>query len=113
MEVQQLRNALAVAGFAEEKLDTGYNYTKTVEHTEMICYIEPGIDIAFTTIYKWHSNEVKGTFIISLEELDRYKGSVPSLFKRTTADMPEYVGDKNNGGTDIHHEIVNAIDGIF
>jgi len=113
MKVQQLSDTLAVAGFKEEKLDTGYNFTKIVNHIELVCYIEPDINVAFTTIYKWQSNEVKGTYVVSMKEFERNDNTADSFFKKAVAEMPESIGLKSEGGLDIHHEVKTVIDETF
>lgn len=109
MNTQELHDILIKAGFKEEKLDSGLNYSKTVDHVELICYVEPNVNIAFMAIYKWNDNDVKGTYNLSMMELNRNKDSISSIFKRTLSNMPEYIGDKVN----VHEEIGRIINNTF
>jgi len=109
MKVQELKDILVGKGFDEEKLDTGYNYRKVIDHIELVCYIEPQIDIAFISLYKWNNNEVKGVYKASLIELSRVEKSVQTFFEKTLDDMPLYIGSKIN----LHSEVKAAIDSTF
>lgn len=112
MNIQELKELLLEKGFREEKVDTGFNYTQTVGHVELTCYIEPNIDIAFIAVYKWNDNDVKGTHNVSMYELARSIFSVSSAFKHTTDRMPRYIGLPPEG-IDLHAAIINTIDEIF
>lgn len=112
MKTQDLKELLLEKGFEEEKQDTGYNYTKTVGRVKLVCYIEPNIDVAFITTYHWNSNEIKGTNSISQKEMMFKNFKVSSLFKETLNNMPQYIGDPQNG-INVHREIRNTIDTIF
>lgn len=107
MRIEQLEKNLSDKGFKKEHLDTGIEYAKEIDHIQLICYIEPNINIAITTIYKWKNNDVKGGFTVSYPQLERVE-SVTTLFKETLSDMPEYVGERN-----IHIDIRKTIDKIF
>jgi hypothetical protein len=109
MKVQELSQTLRDKGFSEEKQDTGFIYKKKEKHIELICYIEPGIDIDFITLYKWKNNDVKGQHTIPVNDFERSKDSVSTTFKKTLDNMPEYIGDTVN----THHEVRKMIEDIF
>ena len=109
MKVQQLNDALLENGFEEQKVDTGFLYKKTVNHIELVCYIEPQIDIAFTTIYNWDDNSVKGVYKASLIELSRGNASASLFFKKAMADMPRFIGEEIN----VHADVEDVINRTF
>ena len=109
MKVQELSDILLRHGFEKEKLDSGFNYTKTDGHIQLICYIEPQIDIAFMTIYAWNDNEIKGIYKASLLEISRAQDSASLFFRQAVEDMPKFIGDK----VDVHKEMNKAIDDTF
>lgn len=109
MEIGKLHSALTEAGFREEKMDTGINYSISLNHIELICYYEPNIELQFVSIYKWNDNDVKGTYNIPVQRFHFDKDSVPQLFEKTLGNMPEYIGDKAN----THIEVRKAIEEIF
>jgi len=109
MEIQELERILKERGFEAEKLDSGYNYTNSIEHISLICYIEPDIEVEFITIYQWNNNEVKGTHNLSMKELNQSQDSVETLFRKTKNNMPQHIGEF----TDTHKEVENAILKIF
>lgn len=109
MESQELMQILKQHGFEENKLDTGCNYTHSSGHIELICYIETGVEVQFVSIYRWKNNDVKGTHNISIAGLKLDKESVATLFRKTKANMPQYIGVT----IDTHVELEKAIDDIF
>ena len=109
MKIIELKGILKNKGFSEEEFDTGMNYTKTIGHVTLICYIEPNIDVAFISIYKWNRNDLKGTYNVPLMMLRNIETDIPTFFERTISDIPQYVGEK----TDVHAEIRNVIQEIF
>jgi len=109
MSTQELHDILIRAGFKEEKLDSGLNYSKRINHIELICYVEPNINIAFMSIYKWNNNDVKGTHNLSMTEFGRNRDSISSDFKKTLDNMPEFIGEKIN----VHQEVRKVIDDTF
>lgn len=109
MKLEELQETLSNKGFEEEKQDTGIRYIKTSGNLDFICYIEPGIEIEFISIYNWNDNNVKGTFNLSVKEMNTYDRTVASLFMRTKNNIPEYIGEKIN----VHSEINNAVNNIF
>lgn len=109
MKLQELESILIEKGFEEEKLDSGYNYTKKVGHILLICYVEPDIEVEFIAIYRWNNNDVKGTHNLSLNELDRSKDSVETLFRKTKNNMPQQIGNF----TDTHREVEEALRDLF
>lgn len=109
MNTQKLNDILIKAGFRKEKLDSGFNYSKKVNHIELICYVEPNINIAFMSIYRWNDNDVKGTYNLSMTGFDRDKDSISSVFKKTLDNMPEFIGENIN----VHQEVKTVIDDTF
>jgi len=109
MKSKELGLLLKEKGFKEEKLDSGINYSKRVGHVELICYIEPNVEIEFISIYRWDNNDLKGSYNISLLELDSNRDSVVTFFKKTKRDMPQYIGLTVN----VHSEIDTAIENTF
>lgn len=109
MKTQELAEILIQHGFIEEALDSGCNYTQTFGHIELICYIEPGIDIQFITLYSWNNNDVKGTYNISIDKLRIDSDSVATMFRKTKASLPQYIGEK----VDTHIETEKAIEEAF
>lgn len=95
MKIQELEDTLIEKGFSETKLDTGINYSKKINNIELVCYIEPEIEIQFSTTYKWNDNEIKGAYDISITELNYGGHSPSSLFMSTLNKMPHYVGETN------------------
>lgn len=109
MNIQELKNLLKEKGFKEENQDTGIKYTFTNGNVELICYVEPNVEIEFISLYKWDNNEVKGTHNISASNFAYTKDSVPTLFRKTKNNMPRQIGEK----IDAHSEIDKAIDLLF
>jgi len=109
MNAIELEELLKAYGFKEEQQDTGCGYTRTVGPIELICYVEPGIDIMFTTIYSWDNNDVKGDYNISMKELRYDKDSLVTMFRKTRNNLPQYIGDK----TDTHAELEKALTVVF
>lgn len=109
MRIQELTEALKAAGFQEEPLDSGYNYTKNVDHISLICYIEPEMDIEFISIYHWNNNDVKGTFNITMKAFSRSQDSVETFFRNTKRDLPQFIGQF----VDTHDQLENVIEKIF
>ncbi len=108
MKIDQLKETLLNKGFDEEKLDTGFNFTKTVKNVQLICYIEPNINVSFITVYSWDNNDVKGTYDLTMKELGRVEPSAISFFRKTLDNMPKFVGEKN-----IHTEVEEVISETF
>ena len=108
MKSNELKDKLTQKGFHEEKQDTGFLYTKTVKDIDLISYIEPGISISFTVVYRWSDNFVKGSYTIDNKELELRDLSMEDLFKSTLNDMPAYVGEK-----DIHEEVKQIVEHLF
>ena len=50
MKIDQMKETLLNKGFDEEKLDTGFNFTKTIKNVQLICYIGPNINVSFITV---------------------------------------------------------------
>ncbi|MDR2954671.1 MAG: hypothetical protein LBV43_06290 [Prevotella sp.] len=109
MNIRELESFLKEKGFVEEKQDSGIIYKIEKDHVELICYIEPGIEVEFISRYRWKNNEVKGTHNISEDELLHVRDSVKVLFKKTKNNLPQYIGEK----TDTHNEVEKVIDRIF
>lgn len=113
MEKKQINAGLIYKGFTEKKLDTGFNYTKTVNrNVELICYIEPDISVSFITIYKWDNNEIKGHYDLTAKEMEGMAPDLDTLFKKAVKDMPKFLGDKDSG-VNIHSTLEAAIDEVF
>jgi len=106
MKIQDLKDLLIERGFKEEKLDTGINYSKTIDHIELICYIEPGINVSFICLYKWNDNEIKGTYDLPINQLGSGSVTLSALFERAVKDMPRYIGEN----IDVHAEMERVID---
>lgn len=109
MKIKELEKILKEKGFEEEKLDSGHNFIKTLGHISFICYVEPDIEVEFITIYQWDNNDVKGTYNLSLNELNRNEDSVETLFRKTKNNMPQRIGEF----TDTHKEVEEALQAIF
>lgn len=109
MKTQELAEFLVQKGFTEEPLDSGCNYTYRKDHIKLICYIEPGIDIQFVTIYKWNNNDVKGTYDISIDKLRIDSDSVATMFRKTKGNLPQRIGEK----VDTHEEAEKVFEEIF
>jgi len=109
MDIKELESTLNEKGFKEEKQDTGIRYTISDDHVELICYIEPNIEVEFISVYSWNRNDVKGTYNLSIDELKRTKNTVPVLFKKTKNNMPEYIGETTN----VHKEVDVAIEKLL
>lgn len=109
MDIKQLQQVLEANGFARKELDTGIEYHVESKHIRLVCYIEPGINVAFTSFYKWKNNDVKGMYILSMQELHAKGHSVADLFKSTLSDMPECIGLE----VDAHTEVAHTIDQVF
>lgn len=109
MTSEELSKILKSCGFKEEQSGTGSNFEKTIGHVVLICYIEPGMQVDFISLYKWNNNDVKGTHNVSVKELEQNKETVSTLFKKTLSDMPEYIGDTVNA----HEEVRTAINLTF
>lgn len=109
MKVEELREVLIVNGFTGEKLDSGYNYTIEAGYIKLICYIEPGMDVEFISIYRWNNNDVKGTYTISVNQLLGYKDNVATLFRKTKTNLPQWIGLT----TDTHVVLETTIQEIF
>ncbi|HCO66752.1 MAG TPA: hypothetical protein DIT04_03215 [Dysgonomonas sp.] len=112
MTSKQINDILLYKGFEEKKLDTGFNYTKKIEHIELVCYIEPDINVSFTTLYRWNDNEIKGAYDIPVKDLNMHGIDIDLLFKRAVKDMPRYIGTKESG-VDVHAQVESVIDQIF
>jgi len=113
MDTKQINDNLIYKGFIEKRLDTGFNYTKQVNHNiELICYVEPNISVSFITVYKWNDNEIKGYYDITVKELEGLGPDLDVLFKKAVKDMPKYLGDKKTG-LRIHPAMEAAIDEAF
>lgn len=109
MKIIELKGILKKKGFVEEKFDTGINYTKSIDHVTLICYIEPDIDVAFISVYKWKNNDLKGTYNVPVNRLNHLENEITTFFERTIDDIPHCVGEK----TDVHVEIQHAIQEAF
>lgn len=109
MEVEYLKDILLLKGFCGEKMDSGYNHTLDKGHIKLICYVEPGIEVEFVSIYRWNDNDVKGTYTISTDHLLRYTGDVASLFWKTKENLPQYIGTT----IDTHDELDKVIREVF
>jgi len=109
MKSQELSDILKEKGFTEELLDSGLNYTKISGHIELICYIEPRIEVEFISIYRWRNNDVKGTFNISMSELDKSHEKVINFFRKTKNNLPECIGEK----VDTHIEVEKVLRETF
>lgn len=109
MKTNELAEFLIQKGFTEEQLDSGCNYTYRTEHIKLICYIEPGIDIQFVTIYHWNNNDVKGTYDISVDKLRVDSDSIATLFRKTKNNLPQRIGEK----VDTHVEAEKVFHQIF
>lgn len=109
MKTQELENYLKEKGFNEEKLDTGCNYTKTIGHIELTSYVEPDVEVEFVAVYRWKNNDVKGTYNVSMKQLQLDKESIASLFRKTKNNMPQRIGER----VDTHEELENAIRATF
>lgn len=106
MDIHELKDWLKEKGFKEEKQDTGIKYTLSEQNVELICYIEPNIEIEFISLYKWHRNGVKGTHNISIGDFSRTKDSILTLWKKTKNNMPEHIGEEIN----THEEVDKVIE---
>ncbi len=109
MNIEELMDLLNQKNFEEEEQDTGMEYTYKKNNIELICYIEPQVEVQFISFYRWDNNEVKGTYNISIDELKFTKDSVISFFKRTKNNLPVQIGDSIN----VHSEVDKAIEEIF
>ena len=109
MKIHDLSVLLKEKGFKEEKLDSGMNYTRTIGHIELICYIEPGIEVEFISIYRWNNNDVKGTYNISMQELNNSNEKAATFFRKTKNNLPECIGEK----VDTHIELDKVIEETF
>jgi len=109
MKVQELSDILKDKGFEQEPLDSGYNYSKKAGHISLYCYIEPNMGVEFISIYHWNNNDVKGTYNISIDDLNRSKESVEALFKKTKGSMPQHIGEF----IDTHELLDITIERIF
>lgn len=109
MNTTELESTLNQKGFKEEKQDTGVKYTYADDHIELICYIEPDVEVEFISIYRWNRNDVKGTHNLSIEELKRTKDSISTLFKKTKNNIPEHIGETIN----VHKEVDSVINKVF
>ena len=109
MKTQELREILEAKGFHGKEKDSGFHYSKTLEHIKLICYIEPEVEVQFVTQYRWKNNDVKGTYNISVKELGYTKLSVPQLFRMTKENLPAKIGLS----VDTHKEVDEVIDRVF
>jgi len=109
MKIEELGNILKEKGFTEEKMDSGYNYTLEAGHIKLICYIEPGMDVEFVSIYHWSNNDVKGTYNIPVNQLLGYNGQAITLFRKTKNNLPQRIGLT----TDTHEELEHTLLKIF
>lgn len=109
MNIQELKNLLKEKGFKEESQDTGVKYSLTDHNVELVCYIEPNIEIEFISLYKWDQNDVKGTYNISVRDFTITKDSVLTLFRKTKNNMPKQIGEAIN----VHTEIDKVLERIF
>jgi len=109
MKMQELAAALKGRGFEEDKLDSGCNYTKKSGHIELICYLEPEVDVEFVIYYRWSNNDVKGTYNVPLTELNFGHESIISYFRKAKDSMPLYIGNT----VDVHEEVENVIERTF
>lgn len=109
MTTNELEEILKSKGFKEERLDSGCNYTKTVGAIELICYVEPDIEVEFIALYQWENNEVKGAYNISVEQLKHEEEPVDMFFRKVKKNLPRYIGES----IDTHTEVEKAIRSIF
>jgi len=109
MKIQELTDALKEAGFNQEELDSGCNFTKKAGHISLICYIEPEMDVEFISIYHWNKNDVKGTYNISMKSLSRSNEPIKEFFRNTKNNLPQQVGDF----VDTHDELDKVIENLF
>lgn len=109
MNAIELEGLLVAYGFKEMRQDTGCGYTRTVGPVELICYVEPGIDIVFTTIFSWDDNDVKGDYNVSVKELKNDKDSLVTMFRKTKNNLPQYIGED----IDTHKELEAALRVVF
>jgi len=105
MNIQTIESTLREKGFKEEKIDTGIMYSLTKENVELLCYIEPDVEVEFVTLYKWKNNDVKGTYNITMNELRFTKDTLAAMFKKTKNNMPRQIGDTIN----VHAVVDRAI----
>ena len=109
MKEKELREELKAKGFNEEKLDSGYNYTKTEGTVDFVCYIEPDIEVEFITVYRWKNNDVKGTYNISIKNLINSKDSLLTFFRKTKNNLPQNIGEF----IDTHQAVDEGLQNIF
>lgn len=109
MKVEELKSTLKEKGFKEEEQDTGMKYSFESGKVELICYIEPEVEVEFISLYRWDNNEVKGTHNLSINELAQTKDSVKTLLRKTKNNIPEYIGEKIN----VHAELDDVINKLF
>ena len=109
MNIEELRKDLIEKGFKEELQDTGIKYSISDNHIELICYIEPGVEVEFISFYRWNRNDVKGTYNLSVDDIKRTKDTPRTLFKKTKNNIPEHIGENIN----VHKEIDEFMDNLF
>ncbi|WP_156032925.1 hypothetical protein [Prevotella sp. 10(H)] len=103
-----IENLLKEKNFKEEKVDTGIRYTLESGNIELICYVEPNVEVNFISLYKWKNNDVKGTYNLTIQELRLTKDTLQTMFRKTKNNMPEHVGETVN----VHQELDKVIDEI-
>lgn len=109
MRIEQIEETLANKGFKKEKQDSGYEYSKRIDHIKLICFIEPNISISFISIYTWDDNDIKGVYTLTMKEFGMRKiESIRLPFVSSLDGMPEFVGERN-----VHAEIEKTITDIF
>lgn len=105
MNIQELENLLKDKGFEEKKQDTGMEYTLTDGHVKLICYVEPGVEVEFISLYRWKNNEVKGTYNLSVKDMEWTKDSVQTMFRKTKNNIPQHIGET----IDVHEEVERVV----
>ncbi len=109
MREQDIEEMLRLKGFCEEKRDSGYHLAMEKGPIKLICYIEPGIEVEFVSIYSWSNNDVKGTYTIPVRQLAGFTEPIASLFRRTKNNLPQWIGLT----TDTHEELKKVIKEVF
>jgi len=109
MKTEDIERILKEKGFQGEKLDSGYSHTIENGPIKLICYVEPGMEVEFVSIYSWNDNDVKGTYNIPINKLLGYNGTLADLFRKTKNNLPQRIGVS----IDTHVELEKAIETIF
>lgn len=109
MKTQELIKTLEEKAFNEKEKDSGIYFSKTMEHIKLICYIEPEVEVEFISLYRWNNNDVKGTYNISVHDLQHTKYTLAEMFKKTKDNLPQRIGEC----VDTHKEVEKVIDYIF